>query len=470
MCYIICVMALKLLFIYIIRRRITMTVSKKQNRKDNKGRVLKQGESQRKDGTYMYRYTDECKKRHYVYASTLPELREKKLKIEKARMNDIKLSVDYTVDQLVQLKLKVKNNSNIFSNNTRLVYNAAYRCHIKDSWLSYKKIREVKKSDIILFYTELSKTLSNATIRAGVHSLLQQSFKMALEDHIISSDPTSGAVKDFPLDSKTKKTLNQQQVDNLLSYIKDNPYYHRLHPLLTVFIDAMLRGGELCGLTWKDVDLENGFLKIDHQLQYRTVNGKSAMYITTPKTKNGNRKVPLTEKAYAALLQLKEIKEKSDRTSTITIDGYNDFVFLSKSGLPQRINLLNNSFINLENSYNKCHEDQMPHLSCHVFRHTGCTLMAKKMFKLGLDPKILQSWMGHSSLKMTLELYNHVEDIDSQMAMDEINSFTNIKAQLPENKPILVDMNDGKKTISFINSSPTYSQYARLLKDKQTIK
>ena len=95
MCYIICVMALKLLFIYIIRRRITMTVSKKQNRKDNKGRVLKQGESQRKDGTYMYRYTDECKKRHYVYASTLPELREKKLKIEKARMNDIKLSVDY---------------------------------------------------------------------------------------------------------------------------------------------------------------------------------------------------------------------------------------------------------------------------------------------------------------------------------------------------------------------------------------
>lgn len=57
-----------------------MTKEKKVNRKDNKGKVLRKGESQRKDGTYMFRFTDECKKRKSIYAKTLAELREKELK------------------------------------------------------------------------------------------------------------------------------------------------------------------------------------------------------------------------------------------------------------------------------------------------------------------------------------------------------------------------------------------------------
>lgn len=47
-----------------------------EKRKDNKGRILRDGESQRKNGTYMYRYTDIHKKRQYVYAKTLDALRE----------------------------------------------------------------------------------------------------------------------------------------------------------------------------------------------------------------------------------------------------------------------------------------------------------------------------------------------------------------------------------------------------------
>lgn len=49
-----------------------MAKEKKISRKDSKGRVLRKGESERKDSTYMYRYTDERKKRCCVYAKTLP--------------------------------------------------------------------------------------------------------------------------------------------------------------------------------------------------------------------------------------------------------------------------------------------------------------------------------------------------------------------------------------------------------------
>lgn len=104
------------------------------------------------------------------------------------------------------------------------------------------------------------------------------------------------------------------------------------------------------------------------------------------------------------------------------VDGYSNFVFPTRNGTLNHSQLLDNMFRNLEKSYNTKHPDApLPHLSCHVFRHTGCALTAKKMFKLGIDPIILQQWMGHASLKMTLNLYNHASKNDHSAAIDEIN-------------------------------------------------
>ena len=52
-------------------------------RKDNNGKVLKDGESQRKDGRYQYRWTNKLGKRSIIYATSLKELREKELKSKK---------------------------------------------------------------------------------------------------------------------------------------------------------------------------------------------------------------------------------------------------------------------------------------------------------------------------------------------------------------------------------------------------
>lgn len=55
-------------------------------RKDNRGRVLKTGESQRKDLIYQYRYTDSCGKRYTVYAPTLEGLRKKEEEINRTEI------------------------------------------------------------------------------------------------------------------------------------------------------------------------------------------------------------------------------------------------------------------------------------------------------------------------------------------------------------------------------------------------
>lgn len=80
-----------------------------ERRKDSKGRVLKKGESERKDGRYQYRYIDAWKKRQTIYAFDLKELREKEKRIQK----DIDDGINYaegniTVAELVERYLALK--------------------------------------------------------------------------------------------------------------------------------------------------------------------------------------------------------------------------------------------------------------------------------------------------------------------------------------------------------------------------
>ena len=74
------------------------------NRKDQKGRVLKTGESQRKDGIYQYRYTDVRGKRQTVYAPDLKSLREKEKELQKS----FYFEVDYTKGNITVLELVQK--------------------------------------------------------------------------------------------------------------------------------------------------------------------------------------------------------------------------------------------------------------------------------------------------------------------------------------------------------------------------
>ncbi len=55
----------------------------------------------------------------------------------------------------------------------------------------------------------------------------------------------------------------------------------------------------------------------------------------------------------------------------------------------------------------------LPHISNHILRHTGCTRMAES----GMDPKVLQTIMGHSDITVTMRIYKHVdqERIEKEM-------------------------------------------------------
>ncbi|HFH9987271.1 TPA: site-specific integrase, partial [Streptococcus pyogenes] len=159
------------------------------------------------------------------------------------------------------------------------------------------------------------------------------------------------------------------------------------------------------GLTLPDLDFENRLVNIDHQLLRDTEIG---YYIETPKTKSGERQVPMVEEAYQAFKRVLANRKNDKR---VEIDGYSDFLFLNRKNYPKVASDYNGMMKGLVKKYNKYNEDKLPHITPHSLRHTFCTNYANA----GMNPKALQYIMGHANIAMTLNYYAHAT-FDSAMA------------------------------------------------------
>lgn len=367
------------------------------NRKDQKGRVLKTGESQRKDGIYQYRYTDVRGKRQTVYAPDLKSLREKEKELQKS----FYFEVDYTkgnitVLELVQKYLSLKNG---LKRKTEIKYQLEYN-RLQKQDFSYLPIKSVKASSAKEFMIRLSNVYSYSTI-GGIKAVLSAAFDLAVEESALTKNPfqfkLSSVIKN---NGKKRVPLTEEQITAWMSFLQTDPIGKRYYDVNVVLLETGMRISELCGLTIQDVDLVKNEVSINHQLLYDSTKGK--LYITKPKSKAGERVIPLTVKAQKAFERILQNRLKL-KTESI-IDGYSNFIFLQENGKPRKGDLYERAFKKLVARYNQTHpENPLPEIRPHVLRHTFCT----QKVEAGMNPKALQYLMGHSSINMTLNLYAH---------------------------------------------------------------
>ena len=191
-----------------------------EKRRDSKGRVLKDGESQRKNGSYMYRYTDIHNKRQYIYAKTLEELRKQEDTIRK----DLDDGIDYSageitvaqlVDRYVNLKRSLKPNS------LRAYKSAINRVHTEP--FGQKKVKSVKLSDAKGWFIALhDQGLKRNTIGV-VQSIIRPAFEMAVDDDIIRKNPFKFKMADIlPDDAYVRDALSKEQQIQYLQAIRDD--------------------------------------------------------------------------------------------------------------------------------------------------------------------------------------------------------------------------------------------------------
>ena len=382
----------------------------KVNQKEKKG-VLRKGEQLRSNGTFGYQWTDERGQRHTVYAKTLAELREKEKDISRDLADNIRpearcKTVNDVYDRWTDLKRGLKDN--IFQN-----YRYLYTMYVAPKF-GKKKLSEIVKSDVKQFYNTLVDVhgLAISTVD-GVHTVLHQVFDMAVDDAFIRRNPAENVLKELKkarnLDVEKRYALTQAQETRFLNHIRQSQMYKHWHPIFSVMIGTGMRVGETVGLRWCDIDLEEGFIDVNHTLVYykHAING-CYFNVHTPKTKAGTKRIPMLEGVREAFLEEKKQQEASGVRCTSVIDGYTDFIFVNRFGHTQHQGTLNKA---LRRIIRDCNDaalsskngkvELLPPFSYHTFRHTFATRMCEK----GVNIKVIQDVLGHADVSTTLNIY-----------------------------------------------------------------
>ena len=320
-----------------------------ERRRDNKGRLLRQGELQRSDGKYEYRYYDEKGERKSVYSWKLVDTdrvpsgkrcTESLRSIEKRIRKDLedgiqtyeadRTTLNCHFDRYIAQKIEIKES-------TRENYKYMYNKYVRDE-IGYMKLANIKYSDVKRFYLSLihEKGFKPNSMEI-IHTILHPVFSTAVRDGIIRLNPTDGVMNEIKRthnwEKPKRKALTEAQQSAFISYVSSSPTYNHWLPIFTVLLGTGCRIGEVVGLRWQDCDFAEGIISINHNLVYRKreKTGKMGFHITTPKTNAGIRIIPMLEEVRRALIQ-ERLRQMEDGFNDTVIDGYSGFIFSSRYG------------------------------------------------------------------------------------------------------------------------------------------
>ena len=323
------------------RKKGEKDMAESLKRKDSRGRILRDNEQQRVDGRYMYTYKDSVTgKKKFVYSWKLERndktpagkkidlsLREKEKLIEKELRDGISykaggLTVLELVERYISLKTKVRPT-------TRAGYKTVINV-LKVDAFGKKKISDIKTSEAKMW---LGKLQDGGRSYSSIHSIrgvVRPAFAMAVEDDLLQKNPFDFELAEVLInDSVRRDALTAKQERDFLKFIREDDYFSQFYDGMFILLKTGLRISELCGLTIRDIDLQERTIDIQRQLQY--TGGKKA-YIEQTKTVAGTRVLPMSDEVYEAFKRV--ISSRKKPKVEWMIDGVSGFLFLDDRGKP----------------------------------------------------------------------------------------------------------------------------------------
>ena len=278
------------------------------------------------------------------------------------------------------------------------VYNNAYR-HAQRT-LGEKDITEIKYSNIKNLYATLrfENGLKPRTIEL-LNSVLHPIFNTALRDQVINYNPVSGALHEVSRggawQKETRPALTIEEQKSFMSFIRTSQF-KRWENLFTFFLGTGCRVGEAVALRWQDIDFEKGQINICRSATY--IDGQLVDGPT--KTKASNRSIPMLSEVRKAL--------EKEQMIQILVDGCAEgYVFKNSRGKPHLPATINQTIKNIVRANNIKNPDApLPEFTVHQLRHTFCTRLCEQETNL----KVIQSVMGHSDIKTTMDVYASVTE------------------------------------------------------------
>ncbi len=310
---------------------------------------------------------------------------------------------------------------------------------MKEDAFGKKKIADIKTSEAKMWLIELQDGGRSYSSIHSIRGVVRPAFEMAVEDDLLRKNPF-----DFELatvlinDSVKRDALTAKQERDFLKFIKEDEYFNQFHDGMFILFKTGLRISELCGLTIRDIDLQERTIDINKQLQY--TGGKKA-YIEQTKTTAGTRVLPMSDEVYEAFKRIISSRKKPKVEQMI--DGVSGFLFLDDKGKPMLAYQWEKKFQHSVEKYNKIYKVELPKITPHICRHTYCTNMAKS----GIAVKTLQYLMGHADIATTLNVYTHLKLEDAKDELEQMKVREQLKKEMA-----LVDMENAKRELKRVSA------------------
>ena len=391
-------------------------------RRDSKNRILRNGESQRRDGRYAFKYIDTTGKPQFVYSWKLEKtdktpqgkrddlsLREKEKQIMKAIDDEIvPRGGEMTVLELVKKYLMQKTG---VRHNTEANYNFVLNI-IKKEDFGKKRIDKVKLSDAKCWLIKLQQDGRGYSSIHSIRGVVRPAFQMAVDDDLIRKNPFEFQLATVVVnDSVTREAITRKQERAFLEFVVNDKHFCRYYEGIFILFKTGLRISEFVGLTLSDLDMQNRKISVNHQLQRKR---NMEYVIEDTKTTCGTREIPMTDEVYECFQRIISSRKKP-RVEPI-VGGKCGFLYLDKNDMPMVALHWEKYFQHICEKYNSIYRVQMPKVTPHVCRHTFCSNMAKS----GMNPKTLQYLMGHSDISVTLNTYTHIGYDDAKEELKRV--------------------------------------------------
>lgn len=354
--------------------------------KDLRGKELGEGISQRKDGRFSARYRDVTGRRREKYFNKVSEAREWLIN---SRYDNLHGSIVAGEEMTVNAWFEYWINNvkiNTAKRNTVKNYKQRYTQNIKD-YIGNMIITQVKPLHLQQIINTMASEGYAVSTMEQTRLLMANFFNAAVDNDIIRNSPLKRTVV---LPKKQKKERRVLSLSEQTAFLEGAQSYDNF-PVFVFALQTGMRAGEVIGLQFKDIDFGRRYINVNQSCEY---DYKQKEFVCgSPKSESGQRCIPMTDVVFNILNKQREKKA----TRKIVNLKYADFVFLSKKGVPLKNSSLDEQLAKI------ARELKIEKFSMHTFRHTFAT----RCIEADVNPKTLQTILGHSDISLTLNLYTH---------------------------------------------------------------
>lgn len=277
---------------------------------------------------------------------------------------------------------------------------AAYTLLIENHILpSFGEMALVEEQDVQTFvFRKLNEGLSHKTIK-DILIVLKMILRFGAKNQMTEYRQID--IK-FPTerDKHSIDILNRSHQKQIMEYIRLHFTFKNLG--IYICLSAGMRIGEICALTWDDLDVENGIIHVRKTIQRIYVIEEHRKYteviLDTPKTKNSIREIPMTKNLLKMIRPIKKI-----------VNG--NFYVLTNEPKPTEPRTYRNYYKQFMQSLG------LPLIKFHGLRHSFAT----RCIESKCDYKTVSVLLGHSNISTTLNLYVHPNLEQKKRCMEQMS-------------------------------------------------